>query len=222
MDLDIKICGLKTEEAVAAAVQGGASHIGFIFVEKSPRNVSPQAAGRLRRIARGLSPRVRAVAVTVDAGDDALDAIVATAEPDMLQLHGRETPERAQQVRTRYGLPVMKSIAVRTADDLARLAAYEGVADRFLLDAKAPAEAALPGGNGIAFDWSLLGALDRRFDFMLSGGLDAENVGRALAVARPDGIDVSSGVESAPGVKDVALVRRFLDAAREAAEKSPA
>lgn len=159
MSLDIKICGLKTEEAVAAAVAAGASHVGFIFFGKSPRNVSADAAGRLRQLARGTA---KAVAVTVDADDEVLDAIVAAAEPDMLQLHGSETPERVRKIKVRYGLPVIKSFAVRNREDLDRLASYEGVADRFLLDAKAPAGSALPGGNGVAFDWSLLAGLDRR------------------------------------------------------------
>lgn len=219
MRLDIKICGLKTPDALAAALDAGASHVGFIFFARSPRHVTPEQAGRLRAAARG---RARAVAVTVDADDAALDAIVRQMAPDMLQLHGRETPERVAAVRARYGLPVMKALAVREAADLERAAAYRGIAERMLFDAKAPAGSALPGGNGVAFDWSLLAALPPDADYLLSGGLDAANVAEALATARPSGLDVSSGVERAPGDKDPALIGRFFEAVREAAARSAA
>ena len=218
MQLDIKICGLKTADALAAALAGGASHVGFIFFARSPRNVTPQEAGRLREAARG---RAKAVAVTVDADDDALDAIVAAMSPDMLQLHGAETPARVAAVKARYGLPVMKALAVSEKSDLASADQFLGVADRFLFDAKPPKDAVLPGGNGVSFDWRLLAGLDPRVDYMLSGGLDAANVGDALRLADPPGIDVSSGVESAPGVKDTALIADFLDAVRTA-RASPA
>lgn len=217
--LDIKICGLKTPEAIAAALDGGASHIGFIFFPKSPRNVAPGAAGRLRQAARG---RAKAVAVTVDADDAALDAIVAAMNPDMLQLHGSETPGRVAAVKARYGLPVMKALSISTAQDLASIEAFRGVADRLLFDAKAPKGSELPGGNGVSFDWSLLSALDPSVDYLLSGGLNAANVGEALRVARPPGLDVSSGVERAPGVKDPALISTFFDAVRAAEAASAA
>lgn len=217
MHLDIKICGLKTAEAVDAALAGGASHVGFIFFEKSPRNVAPEEAGRLRQAAKG---RAKSVAVTVDADDAFIDRIVAAMAPDMLQLHGQETPERVAFLKARHGLPVMKALAVSEAADLAHVAPFRGVADRFLFDAKPPRDAVLPGGNGIAFDWRLLAdpdhGLDRGVDYMLSGGLDAANVGDALRLADPPGIDVSSGVESAPGVKDTALIAEFLNAVRAA------
>ena len=213
MPLDIKICGLSTPETVAAALDGGASHVGFIFFPKSPRNVAPADAGRLREAARG---RAQAVAVTVDASDDQLQAIVDAMAPDMLQLHGKETPARVAAVRERFLLPVMKAISVETPDDLIHVHAYDEVADRLLLDAKAPKESQLPGGNGIAFDWRLVAALDTNLDYMLSGGLNAGNIAEALAIANPPGIDVSSGVESAPGVKDVERIRAFF-AAVEAA-----
>lgn len=213
MTLDIKICGLKTEAAVNAALGNGASHIGFIFFEKSPRNVEPTGAARLREIARD---RAKAVAVTVDADNDALDAIVAAMSPDMLQLHGKETPQRVSEVKQRYGLPVMKAFAVSAPGDLARIAPYRGIADRFLFDAKPPKGSDLPGGNGISFDWSLLAALDGQVDYMLSGGLNAGNIGEALRQANPPGIDISSGVESAPGVKDAALIDEFFAAVRAA------
>lgn len=216
-ELDIKICGLKTADAIDAALAGGASHVGFIFFAKSPRNVAPEEAGRLREAARG---RAKAVAVTVDADDAFLDGIVEAMAPDMLQLHGRETPERVAEVKARYGLPVMKALAVSEAADLDRIAPYLGIADRFLFDARPPKDAVLPGGNGVSFDWRLLATphhgLDPTVDYMLSGGLDAANVGDALRLAHPPGLDVSSGVESAPGVKDIGLIADFLKAARTA------
>ncbi|MBN8244902.1 phosphoribosylanthranilate isomerase [Nitratireductor aquimarinus] len=215
MTLDVKICGLKTEEALAAALDGGASHIGFIFFEKSPRHVEPDQAGRLREAARG---RADVVAVTVNADDAALDAIVAAAKPDILQLHGAESPERVAEVKARYGLPVMKAFAIREAADLEKIAPYRGIADRFLFDAKPPKGSDLPGGNGVSFDWELLAALDDGVDYMLSGGLNAANIGAALNAASPRAIDVSSGVERAPGEKDPDLIRNFFRAVRAARE----
>ena len=219
MTLDIKICGLKTEEALTAALAGGASHVGFIFFAKSPRNVSPADAGRLRKAAIG---RAEAVAVTVDADDPTLDAIVAEMRPDMLQLHGHETPERVSAVKARQGLPVMKAFSVREAADLAATKPYSGIADRFLFDAKPPRGAELPGGNGMPFDWRVLASLDPDIDYMLSGGLNAQNIGEALRLVSPAGIDISSGVESAPGVKDVALIEGFFRTVRAAGKKSAA
>lgn len=217
MSLDIKICGLKTAEALDAALGHGASHVGFIFFPKSPRNIEPAAAGALRQAARG---RAQAVAVTVDADDAFLDAIVSGMAPDMLQLHGKESPARAAELKARYGLPVMKAFAVSTAADLAVVEPYRGVADLFLFDAKPPKGSDLPGGNGVSFDWSLLAALDPGIDYMLSGGLNAANIGDALRFAAPPGIDISSGVESAPGVKDAALIEEFFQAVRTARAKA--
>jgi phosphoribosylanthranilate isomerase len=211
MTLDIKICGLKTPDTVAAALDGGAGHIGFIFFAKSPRYVAPQEAGRLRAAARN---RALAVAVTVDADDAFLDEIVSAMAPDMLQLHGRETPARVAELKARHGLPVMKAFAVSEAGDLDAIRPYLGVADRFLFDAKPPKGAELPGGNGIPFDWRLLDGLDGDLDYMLSGGLDARNIAAALDLVNPPGIDISSGVETAPGVKDPTLIREFLALAR--------
>jgi len=207
--LDIKICGLKTDEALDAALAGGASHVGFIFFPKSPRHIEPVEAGRLRRAALG---RAKAVAVTVDADDALLDAIVDAMTPDMLQLHGTETPARLAGVKARYGLPVMKALSVREAADIEAARAYAGVADRLLFDAKPPKGSELPGGNGVAFDWRLLARTEPGLDYLLSGGLNAANIGTALSLARPSGIDVSSGVESAPGVKDPALIAAFFRA----------
>lgn len=219
MALDIKICGLSTAEALDAALAGGATHVGFIFFPKSPRNIAPAEAGRLRKAAAG---RAKAVAVTVDADDAFLDEIVAAMAPDMLQLHGHETPARVAEVKARYGLPVMKAFSVRDAADLAGLEAYRGIADRFLFDAKPPKGAELPGGNGVPFDWTVLAALDPAVDYMLSGGLNAANIGEALRLVSPAGIDISSGVESAPGVKDPALIEGFFRAVRAAQEKNAA
>jgi phosphoribosylanthranilate isomerase len=213
MPLDIKICGLKTPETLAAALDGGASHVGFIFFAKSPRYVPPELAGRLREAARG---RAKAVAVAVDADDAFLDRIASEMKPDMLQLHGKETPERVAEVKVRYGVPVMKALSVSVAADLDQVASYLGIADRFLFDAKPPKGSELPGGNGISFDWRLLKQLDPTLDYLLSGGLNAQNIGEALALADPPGVDISSGVENAPGQKDVSLIGGFFRAVREA------
>lgn len=213
MTLDIKICGLKTEDAVTAALEGGASHLGFIFFERSPRHLSVALASQLRQAARG---RALAVAVTVDADDTTLDAIVSGMKPDLLQLHGEESPGRVSELKARYGLPVMKAFAVCDAEDLRQLSPYRGIADRFLLDAKPPAGADLPGGNGIAFDWTILTSLDADVDYMLSGGLNAGNIGAALQSAKPSGIDVSSGVERAPGEKDPERIHAFFRSVRAA------
>ncbi|MCA0049603.1 phosphoribosylanthranilate isomerase [Mesorhizobium sp. B283B1A] len=213
MALDIKICGLKTDQAMAAALAGGASHVGFIFFAKSPRYLEPAEAGRLREAARG---KALAVAVTVDAGDGFLDEIVAKMQPDMLQLHGSETPERVAEVKARHGLPVIKALPLSEAADLDRIRPFIGVADRFLFDAKPPKGSELPGGNGVTFDWRILAGLDAGVDYMLSGGLNAANIGDALRLANPPAIDISSGVESAPGVKDPALIEQFFRAVRAA------
>lgn len=219
MALDIKICGLKTDAALAAALAGGASHVGFIFFAKSPRHIDPTEAGRLRQAARG---RARAVAVSVDATDAFLDGIVAAMRPDMLQLHGRETPERIAAVKARYGLPVIKALPVSEAADLDAVEPYRGVADRFLFDARPPKDAVLPGGNGVAFDWRILAGLDARIDYMLSGGLNASNIGEAIRLANPPGLDVSSGVESAPGVKEPVLIEKFFRAVKAATDNRAA
>ncbi|TGQ81389.1 phosphoribosylanthranilate isomerase [Mesorhizobium sp. M8A.F.Ca.ET.207.01.1.1] len=213
MALDIKICGLKTDQAMAAALAGGASHVGFIFFAKSPRYVEPAEAGRLRQAARG---KALAVAVTVDANDPFLDEIVEKMRPDMLQLHGSETSERVAELKARHGLPVMKALPLSEAADLERIKPFVGIADRFLFDAKPPKGSELPGGNGVAFDWRILAGLDAGIDYMLSGGLNAANIGDALRLANPPGIDISSGVESAPGVKDPALIEQFFRAVRAA------
>jgi phosphoribosylanthranilate isomerase len=213
MTLDIKICGLKTEEAVDRAVALGATHIGFIFFAKSPRHIEPADAGRLADRVRG---KVKIVSVSVDPDNDDLDEIVALMRPDILQLHGRETPDRLLTIKAVTGLPVWKALSIANADDLRRIEAYDGIANRFLLDAKPPRNSELPGGNGVSFDWRLLGGLDASVDYMLSGGLNKDNVGEALSIARPTGIDTSSGVESSPGVKDLDMMDEFFEAVRQA------
>ncbi|WP_343313108.1 phosphoribosylanthranilate isomerase [Brucella sp. BE17] len=209
MVLDIKICGLKTLDAVNAALDAGATRIGLIFFPKSPRHLTITEAVALREAAED---RAKVVAVTVDADDATLDTIVASVRPDMLQLHGHETPERVRIVKARYGLPVMKAFAICEASDLQAIEPYKGIADRFLFDAKPPKGAELPGGNGVSFDWSLLDTLDECVDYMLSGGLNAGNIAEALQKTQAPGIDISSGVERAPGEKDVRLIEQFFQA----------
>lgn len=213
MTLDIKICGLKTEEAVDRAVALGATHIGFIFFEKSPRYIEPADAGRLADRVRG---KAKIVSVTVDADPDDLDEIIDLLRPDMLQLHGRETPERILNLKAVTGLPVIKALSIQTADDLRKIEPYDGIANRFLFDAKPPKNSELPGGNGVSFDWNLLVGLDPSIDYFLSGGLNKDNIGEALRIARPRGIDASSGLESSPGVKDLNMIDAFFAAVRQA------
>ncbi len=210
----VKICGLSTPETVSAALDNGAAMVGFIFFAKSPRHVSANHAGDLRQLA---IRRAEAVAVTVDADDVYLDAIVSVMKPDWLQLHGHETPQRVLDVKARYGLPVMKALSVREAADLDAAKLYNGVADRLLFDAKPPKGSQLPGGNGVSFDWTLLNALDPGLDYMLSGGLNAGNVQEALRITHAPGLDISSGVESAPGIKDISLIEQFFATLKSAA-----
>jgi phosphoribosylanthranilate isomerase len=218
MKTEVKICGLKTTEAVEHAVSLGASQAGFIFFPKSPRNIEPDDAGRVAERVRG---RAKIVAVTVDADNDDLDEIVAALNPDILQLHGGESPERVLTVKAIYGLPVMKALSIREISDLVRIDPYVGIVDRFLFDAKPPAGSELPGGNGVSFDWRLLESLDGSVDYMLSGGLNAMNIGDALALTGARAVDISSGVERAPGVKDLKLMDAFFDAVRRAEAERP-
>ncbi len=218
MKTQVKICGLKTAEAAERAVALGASHVGFIFFPKSPRNIEPDDAGRIADRIRG---QAKIVAVTVNADNDELDEIVSALNPDILQLHGSEDAERLLTVKAMYGLPVMKALSVREASDLEKLDAYIGIADRFLFDAKPPKGSDLPGGNGVSFDWKLLDALDGSVDYMLSGGLNADNIGEAMAQTSARAIDISSGVESAPGVKDLKLMESFFNAVRQAEAGMP-
>jgi phosphoribosylanthranilate isomerase len=206
----VKICGLTDPADVAAAVAAGAAYLGFVFFPRSPRHLDPSRAAAL---AAGVPPGLCKVALTVDATDAGLDAILAALPADMLQLHGTESPARVTAIKARYGLPVMKAIGVAGPEDMAAIDAYSEVADQLLIDAK-PAKGALPGGNGLAFDWQLLSARKYwRRPWMLAGGLTPDNVAEAIARTGARQVDVSSGVESAPGRKDAGLIRAFLDAA---------
>jgi phosphoribosylanthranilate isomerase len=213
MSLIVKICGLTTVPALDAALDAGADFVGFVFFPPSPRHLELAAAGDLGRRVAG---RAGKVALTVDADDDLIATISAALDPDLLQLHGRESPARVAAIKARFGRPVMKVISVAGPGDLAAIPAYADVADRLLFDARAPREATRPGGLGRPFDWHLLERLDVAVPFMLSGGLDAGNVATALAVTAAPGVDVSSGVEAAPGVKDPERIRAFIRAARAA------
>lgn len=218
MTIDVKICGLKTEEAVAAALEAGADMIGFVFFPKSPRNVSIETAARLAAPARG---RATIVALAVDPDDALVAAIASGLRPDLVQLHGHETPERCAAIRAASGIPVMKAIPVAEAADLAIVPAYLPHVDRLLFDAKPPKHPdALPGGNGLAFDWRLVRDLDPGRPFMLSGGLTPDTVATAIEMTGVAGVDVSSGVESAPGVKDPEKIRAFVARARAARPRS--
>jgi len=210
-DIRVKICGLKTPQDVAAAAAAGAAYAGFVFFAKSPRHVTIAEAAALAIDAPvGLCK----VALTVNVTDAELDAITDAVPLDMLQLHGKEPPQRVAEVRARYGLPVMKAVGIADASDLPQIAEYEQVADQLLIDAKPPRDAVLPGGNGLAFDWRLLAG--RKYwqkPWMLAGGLTPDNVAEAIRMTGTRQVDVSSGVESAPGQKDAALIDAFTKAA---------
>jgi phosphoribosylanthranilate isomerase len=213
MTLTVKICGLSTAETLDVALEAGADAVGFVFFPPSPRHIGYEAA---RKLAARVKGRAEKVALSVDADDATLDAVVEALGPDALQLHGKENPARVAAIKQRFGLPVMKAIAVEVPADLAAVATYAGVADRLLFDARAPREATRPGGLGKPFDWHLLENLDPGVPFMLSGGLDAGNVSEALRITRARAVDVSSGVERAPGEKDPDKIRAFVRAARAA------
>jgi len=209
-----KICGISTPEAVRAAVDGGAAYLGFMFFPKSPRNIAPEAAARLTPPARAKG--VKIVAVAVDPTNAEVDAIVAGLSPDLIQLHGKETPSRVREVAQRSGRGIVKVLSVSEASDLAPAAAYEPLVEHLMFDAKPPKDTDRPGGLGVAFDWTLLEG--RRFQrpWFLAGGLDPWNVAGAIAASKAPMVDVSSGVERGPGLKDPALITAFLDAVRRA------
>lgn len=213
MSLLVKICGLSTPETLAAALEAGADMVGFVFFPPSPRHVDLGTAERLGRQARGQALKV---ALSVDADDALLANSIEALRPDLLQLHGKESTARVRDIKQKFGLPVMKAIPVAAAADLSPLPGYAAVADRILFDARAPKDATRPGGLGAAFDWHLLENLRLDLPFMVSGGLHADNVAEAVRVTRAGGVDVSSGVERAPGVKDVDMIRAFIRAARAA------
>ncbi len=214
MTVGAKICGLKTDAAMDAALDGGARYVGLVFFAKSPRNVDIATAARLAARARG---RAKVVALVVDADDEELGEIIDAVQPDMLQLHGRETPARAAEIARLFKLPLIKAIAVGTCDDTVHALDYVTAAQLILFDAKPPkGPDALPGGNGLVFDWNMIAEVSDRVPYMLSGGLTAENVADAIRQTGCKLVDVSSGVESAPGIKDPEMIRRFLQAVKTA------
>ncbi|HVY33936.1 MAG TPA: phosphoribosylanthranilate isomerase [Caulobacteraceae bacterium] len=208
-----KICGLTTPEAVAAALERGASHLGFVLFDKSPRAIGAEAAARLAQPVRG---RARIVALLVDPDDALLANTVRVLAPDMIQLHGAESPSRAAEIRRITGLDTIKAVGVRDASDVRAALAYDGAADHLMFDAKPPKDAERPGGHGAPFDWTLLDGVKPQRPWFLAGGLDPWNVGEALRLSRAPLVDVSSGVERGPGLKDLSLIAAFLDAVRRA------
>jgi phosphoribosylanthranilate isomerase len=215
MSLIVKICGLSTRETLDVALDAGADMVGFVFFPPSPRHLGLDAA---RELGKQTKRRAMKVALTVDADDTTLAAIAEALQPDILQLHGSESVARLRDIRQKFGLPVMKAIAVETPADLASLPGYAAVADRILFDARAPKDATRPGGLGAVFDWHVLENLNLELPFMVSGGLHAQNVAEAVRLTRAGGVDVSSGVERAPGVKDPEMIRSFIRAARATEE----
>ena len=211
MSVLVKICGLATEAGLDAALACGADMVGFVFFDKSPRHVSLELAATL---SRQTANRACKVLLTVDAGDATLAAAIAALDPGLLQLHGNETPERVASIRARFGLPVMKAIAIRDAADLSAVPLFDAVADYLLFDAKPSQSSTRPGGNGESFNWSLLEMIETKKPWLLAGGLNAANVADALAQTRARGVDVSSGVESVAGTKDRDKIAAFIAAAR--------
>lgn len=214
MSLLVKICGLRTPETLQVALAAGADMVGFVFFAPSPRNVGYELA---RQLGEQVGGRALKVALSVNASDEQLAAAIEALKPDLLQLHGKETPERVAVVRSRFRLPVMKALPIAERGDLSPIRLYDKVADRLLFDARAPLGSTRPGGLGKSFDWRLLQNIKPDVPFMLSGGLDASNITEALRITRAPGIDVSSGVERAPGEKDPERIRAFIRAARAAA-----
>ena len=215
MSLIVKICGLSTRETLDVALDAGADMVGFVFFPPSPRHLGFEVA---RDLGLAVKHRALKVALTVDADDATLAGVVESLQPDLLQLHGHETVARLRDIKRRFGLPVMKAIPVETSADLAALPGYAEIADRILFDARAPREATRPGGLGAVFDWHVLENLDLKLPFMVSGGLHVDNVAEAVRVTRAGGVDVSSGVERAAGIKDPDMIRGFIRAARATEE----
>ena len=218
MSLIVKICGLSTPEALDAALDAGADMVGFVFFEASPRHVAFETA---RALGARVAGRAKKVALTVDASEATFDAIVRSLQPDLLQLHGQETPARVAELKWRFGLPIMKALAVELKDDFDQVKNYASAGDWILFDAKAPPGATRPGGLGRPFDWTLLSGAIPGVPVMLSGGLNSENVAEALRITRVPAVDVSSGVESSPGIKDLEKIREFVRVAREAHVRLP-
>ena len=210
MKVRAKLCGLTTRDDIDAAAKAGAAYVGLVFFEKSPRNVTVETA---RGLALHVPVGLAKVALVVNADDAALDRITASVPLDMLQLHGTESPERVAAVKARYGLPVMKALGIASRDDVARAQLYSGVADQLLLDAKPAQGEALPGGNGLSFDWRLLEGENWSVPWMLAGGLTPDNVAEAVRCCAAQQVDVSSGIETAPGQKSAALMTKFVSEA---------
>jgi phosphoribosylanthranilate isomerase len=206
MTVKAKICGITSKDAITSAVEGGADYIGFVFFHKSPRNITPKKAAKL---AAFLPDTIKTVGVFVDVTDVELDKIFKDYKPDYLQCHGKESHERIAELRKKYKIPVIKAIAVRSSDDVAKGKAFANVADMILFDAKVPSSP-LPGGNGLAFDWTLLKSREFNVPWFLSGGLNIENVAEAVKISGAKMVDVSSSLESEPGVKDHDLIKAFL------------
>ncbi|MBC9878042.1 phosphoribosylanthranilate isomerase [Bradyrhizobium sp. INPA01-394B] len=217
MSLLVKICGLSTRETLQTALDAGADMVGFVFFPPSPRHVSLETG---RDLGRQVKKRALKVALTVDADDATLDNIMDALSPDILQLHGQESVARVRDIKQKFGRPVMKAVPVASAGDLAVLPGYAAVADRILFDARAPKDATRPGGLGTPFDWHLLENLALDLPYMVSGGLQPQNLAEAVRITRAGGVDISSGVESAPGVKDPELIKAFIRAARATRELS--
>ena len=209
--VSVKICGLANVDDVRACADAGANYMGLVFFEKSPRNITIPAA---RELALAAPLGLAKVALVVNPSDAELDAITASVPLDMLQLHGRETPERVAEVKARYGLPVMKAVGIADGDDLPKLESYFGVADQILVDAKPPKGGELPGGNGLSFDWRLIAGRRWPCPWMLAGGLTPENVAEAVKMIGAKQVDVSSGVEDAPGQKNAELIQKFVQSSR--------
>ena len=209
--VSVKICGLATVDDVRGCADAGANYMGLVFFQKSPRNITLPAA---RELALAAPLGLAKVALVVNPSDADLDAITGTVPLDMLQLHGRETPERVAEVKARYGLPVMKAVGIADGDDLPKLESYFGVADQILVDAKPPKGGELPGGNGLSFDWRLIAGRRWPCPWMLAGGLTPENVAEAVKMTGAKQVDVSSGVEHAPGQKNAELIQKFVQSSR--------
>lgn len=212
MNTQVKICGLTTVAAVQAAVKAGAAYLGFVFYPRSPRHMTP---AKVSELVKDVPPSIKKVAVCVDITDDEIEVMLTHFRPDYFQLHGKESVARVQEVKKKYGIPVIKAVAVRNGDDIARGMGYEAAADMLLFDAKAPETMtdALPGGNGLVFDWNLLKNREFTVPWMLSGGLNAENVREAVTLSGASIVDVSSSIESRPGIKDPILIQEFIRAA---------
>jgi phosphoribosylanthranilate isomerase len=213
MGIQVKICGINSAEAADAAVSAGADYVGLVFHDRSPRNLTLEAASALANRMRG---RTKIVALLCDMGDEQISTIARAVKPDMLQLHGSETPDRVGAIRTRFDIAVMKVIPVCDASDFASLGAYEAAADMVMFDAKPAADASRSGGHGVAFDWQLMRGRSFSRPWLLAGGLNAENVQRAIQISDAPGVDASSGLETAPGMKSAELIRGFIAAARSA------